>query len=269
MLEQKITDHFEDSLNESERAYVQFRAVLAVLAVLAVHDAAIKAFEVLPTLPDPDAFVATVLRLKHGMKTTETTESSLESAQSMLDVISAKRDRGYQVIRSSALLAVCAAFEYLIKATFVSQAAFDERAAADLWVDIKFKGLASDILGVSKKEKWLAIADQLFNQMPDPPKTMHLRVIRFLRTYVYLVDRRKDAVTLEAAFKAVDTKKLDEAFLTRNCIVHNGGRVNNALASVAGRLAESMIVFRDGVLGPLLQPMRQIADSPREISLQF
>ena len=186
----------------------------------------------------------------------------------MLDVISAERDGGYQVIRSSALLAVCAAFEYLIKATFVSQAAFDERAA-DLWVDIKFKGLASDVMGVSKKEKWFAIADQLLNQMPDPPKTMHLRVIRFLRTYVYLADRRKDAVTLEAAFKAVDTKKLDEAFLTRNCIVHNGGRVNNALASVAGRPAESMIVFRDGVLGPLLQPMRQIANSLREISLQF
>ena len=59
---------------------------------------------------------------------------------------------------------------------------------------------------------------------------MNLRVRRFLLDYTYVEDRDKDLADLTSIFDGTNSAKLDEAFLTRNCLVHNGGRVSSALA---------------------------------------
>lgn len=253
MLKPEAPDQFFVALNELERAEVHFKAVLAV------HSAAISAFEVLPTLPESEGIVATSLRLKRGMQSTDSHESLTRGAQSIHEAMAAERDRGFRVIRGSALIASCAAFEYLIKATFVSQAAFDPSAAATLLADTKVRLLASDVLGMPATEQWFAIADQLFEQMPNPPRQMHQRVRRFLLDYTYVADRDKDLAALSLIFDATDGAKLDEAFLTRNCLVHNGGRVSSALARHTLRRAGDPITFESGTLGPLLEPMRALA----------
>lgn len=134
--------------------------------------------------------------------------------------------RGFQVIRGSALIAVCAAFEYLLKATFVSQAERDPKEAAALFAGLKIKVLASDVLGRSKTEQWFAIADEVFGRMSEPQ--MHKRVRKFLLDFTYLPAplpgmTTSDTQALEKAFDGIESDKLDEAFLTRNCLVHNGG----------------------------------------------
>ena len=252
-MREPVPDQFFVALNELERAEDHFNAVLAV------HSAAISAFEVLPTLPESEDIVAISLRLKRGMQSTDSPESLTRGAQSIHEAMTAERDRGFRVIRGSALIAACAAFEYLIKATFVSQAAFDPVAAAALLADAKVKMLAADVLGMPATEQWFAIADQLFEQMPNPPRQMHLRVRRFLLEYTYVADRDKDLADLSLAFDAVGGAKFDEAFLTRHCLVHNGGRVSRALARHTGRRAGDPIAFEVGTLGPLLEPMRALA----------
>ena len=246
-------DQFDAALNERERADAHFRAVLAV------HNAAINAFQLLPTLPESEGLLATSLRLTRGMQSTDTFELLARSAQSIHEAMAEERDRGFRVIRGSALIAACAAFEYLVKATFVSQALFEPSAAALLLLDTKLKVPASDVLGAPATEQWFAIADQLFEQMPDSPRQMHKRVRRFLLEYTYVADRDSDLSSVRRIFDVMDFAKLDEAFLTRNCLVHNGGRASGALARHTQRQVGEPITFGAGVLGPMLKPMRDLA----------
>lgn len=255
MLEREAEDHFDSALNERERAGDHFRAVLAV------HSAAIAAFELIPTLPESEGVLATSLRLKRGMHSADTFEAFAKGAQSIHEAMEDERDRGFRVIRGSALIAACAAFEYLVKATFVSQAAFDPAAAAQLLVDTRLKVPASDFLGAPAREQWFAIADELFEHMPTPPRQVHQRIRRFLLEYTYVADRDKDLSEVKQIFERMDVAKLNEAFLTRNCLVHNGGRVSSALAGHAGRSVGVPIEFEAGLLGPMLKPMRDLADT--------
>lgn len=184
-------------------------------------------------------------------------------AQSIHEAMAGERDRGFRVIRGSALIAACAAFEYRGKATFVSQAAFEPSAAARLLGDTKLKVLASDVLGAPATEQRFAIADQLFEQTPDPPRQIHQRVRRFLLEYTYVADpdRDKGLSNVKLIFDGMDAAKFNEAFLTRNCLVHNGGRVSSALAGHTRRPVGAPIEFDAGVLGPMLKPMRDLADA--------
>ena len=240
------------SLDEQQRACTYFRAVLSV------HSAAIQAFRVLPTLPESDGIVATVLRLKDGLKSSDG-EAYLRYARQISATMADERDRGYKVIRGSALVAVCAAFEYVIKATFVSQAAYDPRAAAELLRTTKLRIRASDVLGMPETEQWFAIADQLFDQLAETDPAMHKRVRRFLLEFTYLPGRNTD---LTAMTKALDGLQVggtfDEAFLTRNCLVHNGGRVTAVLARISGQPVGALIVFKDGALSPMFKPMDEL-----------
>jgi hypothetical protein len=253
MLEAENADQFMVALSELERAEAHFKAVLAV------HSAAISAFEVLPTLPESEGILTTSLRLKRGMQSTDSLESLACGAQSIHEAMAAERDRGFRVIRGSALIAACAAFEYLIKATFVSQALLQPSAAAALLADTKVKVLAADVLGTPPMEQWFAIADQLFEQMPDKPRQMHLRVRRLLLQYTYVTSRDKDLSYIELIFGTMNVAALDEAFLTRNCLVHNGGRVSSDLARHTRRRIGEPITFDAGAIAPMLKPMRDLA----------
>lgn len=240
------------SLEEQERAYKHFEAVHAV------HNAAIQAFEVLPSLPDSDDIVAIALRVKDGLKSPDG-DSYFRRAQRMSEAMAAERERGYQVIRGSALIAVCAAFEYLIKATFVSQAAYNPRAAAGLLANTKINMRAGDVLGMPETEQWFVIADALFTELAKSDPPMHSRVRRFLVDYTYLPERPTQLPAMTKALDGVvDDRKFDEAFLTRNCLVHNGGRVSTPLARFTKQPVGELIVFRDGV-SPLLKPMAKLA----------
>ena len=253
MLETETPDPFLVALGELERAEGHFKAVLSV------HSAAISAFEVLPTLPESEEIFATSLRLRRGMRSTDSLGSIADGAQSFHAAMAEERDRGFHVIRGSALIAACAAFEYLIKATFVSQALIRPSAAATLLADTKLKVPVSSVLGAPPMEQWFANADQLFEQMPDPPRKMHLRVRRFLLDYTYVENRDEDLSALRLIFDTMDVATLDEAFLTRNCLVHNGGRVSTALALQTQRPVGEPISFDARVLAPMLNPMRELA----------
>ena len=242
----------EPGYDEAQRARDRF------INILDVHGAAIVAFEVLPASPSIEEQISAGLRLRRGMKPENPHSPTIEQASDMLKIMEAERGRGHEVIRSSALVAACGAFEYLIKATFVSQASMQPDEAAKLLDGTKIKLLASDVLGMPKMEQWYAIADVLFDQMPH--RQMHERVKQFLAQYVYMPERSEPVAKLEEAFAAIDAHRLDEAFLLRNCVVHNGGRVSKALARHTNRGVGQRIIFGNGVLAPLLSPMKKLAD---------
>ena len=67
---------------------------------------------------------------------------------------------------------------------------------------------------------------------------------------------RKD---IEKAFDELDAKTFNEAFLVRNCVVHNGGRNSAVLARVNGSSAGAEIRFEGGFVTRLITPIKKIA----------
>lgn len=101
------------------------------------------------------------------------------------------------------------------------------------------------------------------NRRPTRLDKIHQRVGRFLLEYTYVADpdRDKGLSNVKLIFDGMDAAKFDEAFLTRNCLVHNGGRVSSALAGHTRRPVGAPIEFDAGVLGPMLKPIRDLADA--------
>ena len=204
-----------------------------------------RAFELLAMLPGPEDNLTAMLRVRHGCNSTDTFDSYRERAQGVLDNIAAERTRGFQVIRGSALTAACAAFEYAVRATYVSQAV-DEPSGVSTLPSI---------------EQQFADADQLFQRLARSPKSkaMHKRVREFVLEYARLSNEHKAAFS--TVIDRIDGVQLDEGFLVRNCLVHNGGRVSTDLAQIPGYEVGCAIEFGDGDIDRMIDPMRAVVQA--------
>ncbi len=89
---------------------------------------------------------------------------------------------------------------------------------------------------------------------------MSTRVQKFLVEHTNVPPGLFDTTDLEKAFDTLDSKTFNEAYLVRNCIVHNGGRFSTALARLTGRPAGTQIEFAQGYVAKLIKPIKGIAD---------
>ena len=238
--------------DELDRAYDHFHSILEV------QQAARKAIELLTSLPEPEVNLAAMLRISVGRKSDHAADTYLEHARDVLAGMAAERYRGFQVMRSSTLIAVCAAFEYVVKATFVKQAIKDPASAASLLADIpriRVRLNATDVLGAPETELWYAIADEIFRQLAkdENHESMQKRVRRFLIECTLLEADHK--ALLAGAIDAYGDLDFNEPFLIRNCLVHNGRRVSRDLARLAGCRIGDPVEFDNGDLDRLLAPM--------------
>jgi len=215
----------------------------------------------LTSLPEPEVNLAAMLRVTDGRKSDHTADTYTECARDVLAGMGAERDRGFQIMRSSTLIAACAAFEYVVKATFVKQAMDDAESAASLLANIpriKIRLDAADVLGAKETELWYTVADEIFLQLErdEQHKSMHRRVRRFLIECTPLAADHRAA--LGAAIDAYDGHAFDESFLTRNSLVHNGRRVSRDLSRLTGRPMGHPVEFDNGQLDRMLAPMRSV-----------
>ena len=240
---------------ERERAFDRFESIERV------HSAAMETFRVVATLPDASALISASVRLRLGMTPDLTPERADDHAKLILETLDNEKARGYEVIRGSALVAICGAFEYLVKATFVDQAACAPQRAATLLSRSKIRLSASEVLGTSVSEQWFAIADRLFEQLSEPHPQMYDRVQKFLLDFTFMDQKEAQAEMLRKSFSRVDPSKFNEAFLVRNCLVHNGGRVGAQLARSTGlEVGAPISVARPG-LQSMLKPIRELAQT--------
>ena len=245
-----MTTNSEPTHGEVARAWKRFQSAAKV------HTAAIQTLRLLTVLPDPQEHLAasSLVRLKADPRYSEI--DRMESAASMLHIVQKEVDEDFPVLRESALVNVCASFEYLLKAFFVDGALQDEVAAAARIASLRVKVRAEEVLGTPRPEVWFEIADQAF-KVVGQDTTMSARTRRFLLEHTYLGEwDRKD---IEKAFDELDAKTFNEAFLVRNCVVHNGGRNSAVLARVNGSSAGAEIRFEGGFVTRLITPIKKIA----------
>ena len=261
MSDDQTPSGFAATLDERERAYARFKATLDV------HNAAIHVFETLHSLPNGREAIAAGIRMNRGMAEGLDQKRVDSYVDDMFDVVANEREAGFSTIRSSALIAACGALEYLLKATFVNQALFDPAKAAAKLSRKRIRLLASEVLSCLETEQWFLIADRLFEQLADEERQMHKRVRLFLREYTLLPGGQDQTDFLDKAFSELDAFKFDEAFLVRNCMVHNGGRVSAALSQHSNQPIGKEIVFQRKALAPLLKPLRGLAEDLNSLFL--
>lgn len=85
-----------------------------------------------------------------------------------------------------------------------------------------------------------------------------LRKVLLEHTHLELGEHKRKE--LEDAFGKLEKRAFNEAFLMRNCFVHNGGRVSSQLARYTARNRGEQIVLEKGEVGRLLDPIRETAD---------
>ena len=91
--------------SERERAFTRFESIERV------HSAAMETFRVVATLPDAPALVSASVRLRLGMTPDLTPERADDHANEILETLANEKSRDYEVIRGSAFVAVCGAFD--------------------------------------------------------------------------------------------------------------------------------------------------------------
>lgn len=244
---------------EHKRAWEWFQQVYFV------HVAAIEAFRLLHALPDCAEQLGGSIQTRYGFGSNQSSESAQALAESLLEETHKDAAAGFQTVRSSALIAVCAAFEYLVKARFVDAALADQDSATKLLSTRKL-GVKLDlieVLGLPASEQWFAIADELFKKAGDGGRPMSERVRIMLFDYIDMqpVERTQREKEMEQQLVAATTNRFNLAFLVRHCFVHNGGRVNRALSRATDRLVGNEIVLTDPDFRGLIAAVRKVADS--------
>lgn len=184
---------------------------------------------------------------------------------SLVEAVDAEVARGFQTVRGSALVAVCGSFEHLIKARFVAFAASNPLRAADLLAEARpsLKVDASDVLGTPALELWFLIADALFRRAGEGGRPMSERVKVLLLKYAFMPgaegDIRRHA--LETAFANTSTTRtFNRAFLYRNCLVHNGARVDRKLSAAIGTKLGEEIELDNAKLREMMSAIRSVAE---------
>lgn len=240
---------------EHKRAWDCFQQVYFV------HAAAIEAFRLLHSLPDAASQLGVSIQTRHGFGTNYRPGWPLAMAESLLEGTQRDAATGFQTIRFSALIAVCAAFEYLVKARFVDAAIADEESASALLSSKKLSVKLDlvEVLGLPASEQWFVIADELFKKAGDGGKSMSERVKYMLFDCIKMVDvehSQRQQQFLEAV-----TDKFNLAFLVRHCFVHNGGRVNRTLSRAVGRQIGTEILMSDPEFLGLIAAVRKVAEA--------
>ncbi len=216
------------SSSERQRAHDRFNSILAV------HGAAMNIFEVLPSFPNGHAAMVAGLRLNRGMSLDYTSAQFDSYVAKVFADVEREKSAGYSTILSSALVAACGAFDYLLKVTFVDQALLGRGEAATLLPKRKLTLSAAEVLASPETEQWFLIADRLFEQLGED-QLPDVRVKALLGKHTYLPQGAEQEQSIAEVFKKLNIEKFNDAFLIRNCIVHFGGRVNAKLAHYSGR----------------------------------
>lgn len=236
------------------------RAFEAFCEILLTYQAALQALTLMSAMPDAEAYLEAQLKLRLGMPQ----DGGLRFgglADDLLEMTKVERERGFSTLRGLAIVAICGALEYLLKAVLVDQASEDIDRAASLLAGSKVKLNASEVLGLSTSEQWFAVADQLFKNLGEGSTSMHRRAVRYLTEFAYLPKGADQKGHISEALNELQVRHFDEAFLTRHCLVHNGGRVSGQLARLTGQTRGSLIQLGPAEGSRLIAPLRAFAQT--------
>jgi hypothetical protein len=244
----------EQTTKERERAFEAF------CEVVLTYQAAQQALSLMSAMPDANTHLATQLKVRRGMP--QDGGASLTGfADDLLEMTNVERERGFRTLRGLALVAICGALEYLLKAVLVDQASGDVDKAAALLAGSRVKLSASEVLGLSQSEQWFVVADQLFKSLGEGSSSMHRRAVRFLVEFAHLPKGADQKAHISDALSEGQVHQFDEAFLVRNCLVHNGGRISGPLARLTGQERGSLIRLGPADGSRLITPMRIFAQT--------
>ncbi len=252
----------ERTFQELNRAEDQFREIVQL------HIAARRSIILAATVPGAEAMLQAQIamneRLKHGVGI-----DTIDDAEDVLITARREFDDDFVRLRRATLVAMCSAFEYLVKAAYVDQASTDPAEAGRRLDGVNVRLRASEVVGLDATERWYLVADRLLDHLGDQSSVKSRgvgdRARRLLIDFVPSDAIRAKGV--EAAFSGNRLDKLNEAFLVRNCFVHSGGRVNAALSRASGK-AYGEVVVLDRKYGPGL--MQAVIEVQQELgALRF
>lgn len=224
------------------------RAVEAFDRIMQSHKAARLALGVMATLPSAESLAAAQAWMLMGRPEDTSFASLTLLAQQRVETSQVEMQRDFETLRQVSLISLCGAAEYLVKAVFVDLAAADPALAAARLQKAKIKLSAEEVLGLSAVEQWFLIADRLFESLASSDPLIYPRVKKLLSEHAYLTLGPVESEWIQSPLTEEDERRLNEAYLVRNCLVHNGGKVSSTLARYARRERGSVLAL-DGSYG--------------------
>jgi hypothetical protein len=252
----------EKIFQELNRAEDHFRETVQL------HIAAMRSIILAATIPGADALLQGQIKINDRLKRGVGIDA-IKHAEDVLFAARREFDDDFVRLRHATLVSMCSAFEYLAKAAYVDQASSNPTEAGRRLDGVNVRLRASEVIGSDSTERWYLIADRLLDylgeQASNKTRGFGDRARRLLIEYVPSDEARTAGV--KAAFSGHQLVKLNEAFLVRNCLVHNGGRVNAALSSVSGKARAELLVL-DRSYGPeLMQALIEVQEALSRLRL--
>lgn len=248
--------------DEARKMTESARAHRHAVNVYYVYLATLHSLYLVASLPDANERLEAQIRVRRGMRPTDTKEAVAEAAAMVLEAASKEREGEFQVVRSQALMAMCAAVEHLVKATVVDRAEEDLASAAALLARSKIKVPAHEVLASDGKELRFSVVDALLKSLGETEPLAYPRMVKLLREYCHSpyadVHKKEIGSLLE---DAAQQRQFNEAFLVRNCLVHNGGRVSATLSHFTKELRGSAIALDNARTTTLMRSLRDFATS--------
>jgi hypothetical protein len=253
----------EATAEELDRAYAAFDNILQS------HTAALLALGVVATLPESEQ----LLKAQAWMRAARPEETALASmtkrAQQGVETSQQELLRDFETLRRVTLVSLCGAAEYLVKAVFVDLATLDPVVAASRLPRSNLRLAAHEVLALSPNEQWFEIADRLFESLAAGEPYVYERTKKFLSEFAHQPFGKAQTDWIQELLNDEDAKRLNEAFLVRNCLVHNGGRVSSALSRYSKQPRGSLLVVDRSYGSVLILAIVRFAKSIASHSYRF
>jgi len=206
------------------------------------HVTAKTAIQLIATEVDLRPRIQALLQTNSGFAKGATDSAYSDSADITVRTAQEIIDNDFMNLRTSMLIGQCAALEHLIKCLIVEWAEIAPQKIEGL-DSFRISLQASDFLEADLRDRLFLVADKLYQDTPS--NKGHSEKFRsIVRNHI-----PHQFELFQREIEAVDKDDLDEAFLVRNCVIHNGAKINRQLARLDGFELGGSIVISSRLLG--------------------
>ena len=198
-------------------------AYLALRNILIGNISSCLSLEWMANDPDGAEKLATAAQIKMGYKFFPDKSGVTSLGENLQEWIAAEHKRQFQTLRKSALVSACAALENTAQSFYVEWALHDISKVKS--APSKTSKLIRHDLLLDKTERLFHLADCFYKETQGKPFSD--RIKDFVSRTVPHCSAR-----FETDLAQIPLADLNEAFLTRNCIVHRAARVGQRLSSI-------------------------------------
>lgn len=200
------------------------------------------------------------LQLIGGFSKESSTDSGRLFCERVQEIVEETAKREFEPIRRTGLVELCSAIEYQFKVTIVEWAEANSKVLTGL-ENVKVRLPAEALLEGSQRERLHALVDWIYQDVSSA--NGHLKKI----CAIVGKHLKSKSDLFSKSLSEVKQEVFDQAFVVRNCLVHDGGIVNSRVSKILHQKIGDELHLSKTTMSAFLSEVEKVSDAIFRVSV--